>query len=83
MNDPKAGSRSGQGTQALCNNARGDVVGGYVDTGNVGHGFLLHKGVYSTIDNPHGATVASGIDSKGEIVGAYTAGSTHAYLYRP
>jgi hypothetical protein len=83
IDDPKAGPRPGQGTQAICNNLRGDVVGSYLDGRNARHGFLLRDGIYTTIDDPDGSTVAHGIDSKGEIVGSYTAGGEHAFLYRP
>jgi hypothetical protein len=33
-------------------NARGDISGLYFDANDVGHGFLLSKGVFSTIDFP-------------------------------
>ena len=39
-----------------------------------GHGFLLDKGVFTTIDHPDavGETGALGINNRGQIVGAYT-----------
>jgi hypothetical protein len=39
-------------TQTLANgiNARGDIVGRYLDAEGVPHGFLLHKGAFSTIE---------------------------------
>lgn len=63
---PGAISTNGQGI-----NARGDIVGGYVDkTGN--HGYLLRHGTVTTIDYPGAAyTDARGINGRGEIVGAY------------
>jgi len=53
-------------------NARGDIVGSYVDGAGVTHGFLLHRGSFTTIDVP-GATSADarGIGPNGEIVGIY------------
>src|SRR5262245_4739418 len=55
-------------------NARGHVVGFYVDAAGRQHGFLLQDGVYETIDFPLAgvrATIANGINAKGEIVGQY------------
>jgi hypothetical protein len=53
-------------------NARGDIVGSYVDGAGVTHGFLLRRGSLTTIDVP-GATSADarGIGPNGEIVGIY------------
>src|ERR1700758_4151967 len=54
-------------------NARGEIVGLYLDSGNTGHGFLLDYGKYKTIDFP-GATFtnAVGINAQGDIVGRWT-----------
>jgi hypothetical protein len=53
-------------------NARGDIVGSYVDGGGRSHGFLLDRGGVTTIDRPGAAsTDARGIGPNGEIVGAY------------
>jgi len=55
-------------------NARGDVVGFYVDAQGKQHGFLLQDGRYSTIDFPAAgvrATIANGINARGEIVGQH------------
>jgi uncharacterized membrane protein len=41
-----------RGTHPHDINSSGDVVGTYVDAGNMGHGFLLHGGKYTTIDVP-------------------------------
>jgi uncharacterized membrane protein len=64
-------------------NASGQVVGWYVDAGNVGHGFLLSKGVYTTIDPPGSTdTQIWGINDPGQIVGDYMDGSgiDHGFL---
>ena len=39
-------------TNAFGINARGDIVGGYVAADGVSHGFLLRKGVFTSIDVP-------------------------------
>ena len=54
-------------------NARGDVVGSFVDQSFVQHGFLLSNGDFTVIDFPGArATIARGISPDGEIVGSYT-----------
>ena len=59
------------GTTAMGINARGDVVGGYVE-GGISHGFLLRDGAFTTIDVPGAAgTDARGISPAGDIVGGY------------
>ena len=53
-------------------NARGDVVGTFVDKNFVQHGFLLSKGEFTVIDFPEAqGTIARGIGPGGEIVGNY------------
>lgn len=50
----------------------GQVVGSYVDSGGVTHGFLLSAGVFTTVDFPGAiGTVAAGINNNGQIVGYY------------
>ncbi|HEX6189677.1 MAG TPA: hypothetical protein VFZ40_16495 [Pyrinomonadaceae bacterium] len=58
-------------------NARGDIVGTFVE-GGVQHGFLLSKGKFTVIDFPETpgypkaeGTIARGIGPSGEIVGSY------------
>ena len=61
-------------TSARGINSRGDIVGFYVDGTGRQRGFLLKKGVYSTIEFPMAgvrATIANGINARGEIVGQY------------
>ena len=55
-------------------NARGDVVGSFVDQSLVQHGFLLSKtGEFTVIDFPGArGTIARGISPDGEIVGTYS-----------
>ena len=67
-------------------NARGDIVGWYVDASSVFHGFLLRDGVFTTVDYPGAVfTDARGIGPGGEIVGTYRlpgepAVNFHGYL---
>jgi len=61
-------------TSARGINAGGDIVGFYVDSAGRQRGFLLHDGLYTTIDFPLAgvrATIANGINAQGEIVGQY------------
>ena len=53
-------------------NPAGQIVGLYFDANDVGHGFLLSNGSFTTID-PAGATFAAaeGINPAGQIVGEY------------
>jgi probable HAF family extracellular repeat protein len=67
-------------------NAAGPIVGGYLDTSGMSHGFLLDKGNFTTLDPP-GATsgFAFGINAAGQIVGGYTdaSGTGHGFLATP
>jgi uncharacterized membrane protein len=60
-------------TEANGINARGDIVGSYTDADGVHHGFLLRKGVFTTIDVPGAAETwaARGINARGDIVGNF------------
>lgn len=59
-------------TTAFGINARGHVVGSYVDAAGRGHGFLLAGGEFTTIDYPGAInTDARGIGPAGDIVGSY------------
>ncbi len=58
-----------------CASTRVDIVivGGYQDTSGVFHGFLLKKGVFTSIDPPGAAGArAFGINILGHIVGGWT-----------
>jgi hypothetical protein len=69
-------------------NARGDIVGSYVDGAGVSHGFVLRDGAFTTIDVPGAAgTDARGINPAGDIVGGYwlpgePPANIHGYLLR-
>lgn len=53
-------------------NARGDIVGSYVDATQHSHGYLLRDGQFTTIDFPGSAfTEAWGVGPEGEVVGDY------------
>src|SRR5262245_55132972 len=72
-------------TQANGIYARGDIVGSYIDADGVPHGFLLRKGVFTTIDvSGAGATwAARGINARGDIVGNFDDSdftARHGYL---
>ena len=51
----------------------GRIVGGYFDTSEVPHGFLLRNGAFTSIDVPGAVgTRAFGINLVGQIVGGWT-----------
>jgi uncharacterized membrane protein len=63
-------------------NARGDILGNYIEADGVGHDFLLRNGVYTNIEYPGGAS-ASGraLNARGDIVGVLgDADGTHGFL---
>lgn len=61
-------------------NNRGQIVGAYFTNSN--HGFLLERGVCTTIDPP-GANITqpNGINNRGQVVGAYAdaGGTIHGF----
>jgi hypothetical protein len=73
-----------EGTTAIGINKSGDIVGDWSDNTTTEHGFLLSKGVFTSIDVP-GAyyTIAWGINNSGEIAGWYglTASDSHGFIY--
>lgn len=53
-------------------NARGNIVGSYVDAAHHSHGYLLRDGQFTTIDFPGSAfTEAWGVGPEGDVVGDY------------
>ena len=60
-------------TEANGINARGHIVGGYVDSNGISHGFLLRNGVFKTIDVPGAleTLAARSINARGDIVGGF------------
>src|SRR5450759_1616059 len=60
-------------------NAAGDILGYYDDVGLLTHGFLLHQGTYTTLDDPLAGklgaetlgTFPSSIGDNGDIMGSY------------
>jgi uncharacterized membrane protein len=64
-------------------NARGDISGLYFDANDVGHGFLLSKGVFITIDFPQASfTSARAMNARGDIAGRIhdANGNDHGFL---
>ncbi len=76
------------GSQTGAINGHGDIVGFFIDnnTGapNTTHGFLLKDGKYTNIDVPwfSQATIATGINDQGDIVGIYSDWTAHGFLRR-
>jgi probable HAF family extracellular repeat protein len=65
-------------------NDAGQIVGGYVDSSGVGHGYERSGGKFTTIDVPFAGATGTGADAinnSGEIVGGWTdsGGATHAF----
>ena len=53
-------------------NARGDIVGAYIDADNVTHGFRIHANNFLKIDFPDAVrTLVWGINAAGQMVGTY------------
>jgi probable HAF family extracellular repeat protein len=79
------------GTSASKINAREQIVGGWFELNKshgvimvVGHGFLLDKGLFATIDVPGSSmTAALGINNRRQIVGEYRDifGRSHGFLW--
>jgi len=65
-------------------NARGDIVGNYLDANFAEHGFLLSHGRYTTLDDPNGVdgTTATDLNDSGTIVGVYFGPSENGFILR-
>jgi len=66
---------------------KGVILGSYLDSQGLEHGFILESGVYTTVDNPkadplQGQSLAD-INSSGMIVGGYydSNGIAHSFIY--
>jgi uncharacterized membrane protein len=76
----------GTDTEARGINSAGQIVGSYIGTGGF-HGFLLDKGIFTTIDadlSDAMQTLAGGINAAGQIVGGYLDSSfeEHGFVAR-
>jgi hypothetical protein len=82
IDDPHAGhGQPGplgpEGTTLYDINAAGDITGRFVDSTHEAHAFLLHRGVFTTLDDPAAGegrgrgTQADGMNDAGDIVGDY------------
>ena len=72
-------------TETDCNaiNRQGVIVGFYVDSSFVNHGFTLVNGTFKSISVPNSTgTLAYGINDSRQVVGWYTdtVGNTHGFL---
>lgn len=73
------------GAQATGINNLGHIVGFYVDSSNVNHGWYLNDGVLMTLDVPDATfTQALGINNKDQIVGDFmdSAAQTHGFVWQ-
>jgi probable HAF family extracellular repeat protein len=74
-------------TQALGLNNTGEVVGFYLDSASLSHGFVYSGGVFTPVDDPNGigTTVINGVNDSGDIVGFYvdSLGRTDGFLGTP
>lgn len=89
---PGAGTSPGQGTVPFGIDARGTIIGWYVDASNVDHGFVrAHDGTVTTFDAPGAGTadsqgtIALGINPAGAIAGMYLDANClyHGFLRDP
>ena len=72
------------GAQATSINNEQQVVGFWVDSNNVNHGFLLNAGSFTTLDVPNSTfTQCLGLNNKGQIVGTYIdqSGNQHGFVH--
>lgn len=70
INDPNAGTMTGQGTTAAAINNSGEIAGFYVDSAGVFHGFVDIGGTFMTIDAANAMdTSLLGLNNLGEAVG--------------
>jgi hypothetical protein len=86
---PGAGTAAGQGTIGYEVTAAGTIIGYYIDSGNVAHGYLRSRsGAFTTFDAPGAGTSAGqgtfaySITPAGAIAGSYIDGNNeyHGFL---
>ncbi len=75
INNPKAGTASGDGTYVHTPANNGDIDGTYINSAGTEMGWLLHKGKYYDVVDPGGVTRADGLNDKSELVGRYGSGT--------
>ncbi|HUA62620.1 MAG TPA: chitobiase/beta-hexosaminidase C-terminal domain-containing protein [Verrucomicrobiae bacterium] len=85
---PGAGTGATEGTIVFAVNASGAMTGGYFNAVGIVHGFVFANGTFTSFDAPDAGsspqsgwfqgTLGTGIDSAGDVVGAY-ADSNNAY----
>src|SRR5579864_6329017 len=76
--------KGAQDTRVFGTNNGGVMVGAYVDSGGVDHGFMLKGGKVKTLDDPNGTnTNCEGVNTAGDVVGFYlkSTGSEQGFLY--
>jgi hypothetical protein len=93
INHPNAGTNSNQGTVPNGINNVGTIVGNYNDSNGISHGFIYNNGNFTTLDVPASfggvatgaaATLATGINNSGEVVGFYgdiLNGASYGFVY--
>src|SRR5262249_7554517 len=90
VNDPHAGTASGQGTTVHAINDHGVLGGGYTDAHGVSHGLIDRRGVFTTVNDPHAGTapgqgtLVNGLNNRGVLDGTYTDanGVFHGFIDR-
>jgi hypothetical protein len=86
INDPNAGTMTGQGTTTTGINNGGEIAGFYVDAMGNTHGFLDVGGTFMTVDDPNGNgtnTMLLGLNNNGQAVGSFVDvnGETQGLLF--
>jgi hypothetical protein len=83
FNDPNAGTATGEGTIGFTVNNHGTLVGYYIDSSMVSHGYVLSHGKWTTVDDPNGVSSnLQSINDRGTLLGTYNdaAGATHGFI---
>jgi hypothetical protein len=64
--------KGAQDTRVFGTNNAAVMVGAYIDSSGLDHGFMLKGGKVTTIDDPSGSnTNCNGVNSAGDVVGFY------------